>query len=92
MLGAQPEDCYTQQTSIEARNINHAGASPKGGDACSSTQKAGNWRRLTAWWAALSVAPDHIKLQQPEMEGASNLNDPHSQTLPQAPPFRTRSG
>lgn len=29
---------------------------------CSSTQKAGNWKRLIAWWSVLSVGPGHTKL------------------------------
>lgn len=63
--------------SRETRNVEHAGlpSQRNGHIICSSIQKVGNWRWLTAYWSALSIGLSRIKLLYPGPQGASTLND-----------------
>lgn len=63
--------------SWKTRNVKHAGLFFQG-ERCkyySSVKKAGNWMWLIAQWSALSLGPGFIKLLEPVLEMASNLND-----------------
>lgn len=51
----------------------------KGKDVKTIFKKAGNWRCLIAQWSVLSVGPGFVKLLEPVLEMASNLNDFYGQ-------------
>lgn len=88
-IGSIAQRSFCPQMSRETRNVKHTGLSFQWErwNTHSSTQKAGNWKWLTAWWFVLGQT-----ILQPGLEVASNLNDLFSQGLSQAPITRTRGG
>lgn len=92
IVGSTARRSLCPQISSETKNAKHRRLSfqGKGLKTYSYTQKAGNWKWLTAWWFALSIGPGYIKFLQPGLEVASNLKESLRQEHSQAPTTRPK--